>query len=91
MKREEEIKGVPVSYQIYITKSVKVARIMAEGLKHSDLGTRYGGEVFSVSYGNVGESSEIPGIHHNSDNFYAMVKYQNGETGYPQEYEIIFC
>lgn len=91
MKREEEIKEVPVSCRIYITKSAEAARIMAEGLKHSELGTRYGGKVFSISHGYVGESSKIPAIYHNNDNFFARVEYQNGETGYPQEYEIVFC
>ena len=79
------------SYRIYLTKNIEVARIIAQGLKHSDVYSRYGGETLSISMGCVNENTHIPAIYHGSENFYAMATYRNGETGYPQEYEIIFC
>ncbi|MGI5947759.1 MAG: hypothetical protein ACOX8K_10175 [Lachnospiraceae bacterium] len=85
------MEGAPVSYRIYITKSPETARVLAAGLKNSEIGSRYGGKTFSVSHGCVNENIHIPAIYHGSENFYAMAKYRNGETGFPQEYEIVLC
>lgn len=85
------MEGAPVSFRIYITKSPETARLLAAGLKHSEIGSRYGGKTIGISHGCVNENVHIPPIYHGDGNFYAMARYQNGETGYPQEYEIIFC
>lgn len=85
--KKEETKEVPVSYKIFITKSAEAARVMREGLMHLHSDEK----AVSISQGCVGDSLKIPAIYHDHGNFYAMLEYRNGDTGYPQNYEIIVC
>ncbi len=85
--KKEETKELPVSYRIFITKSVEAARIMRAGLMHIHSDEK----VVSISQGCVEGNSKIPAIYHEQGDFYTMIEYQNGDTGYPQKYEIIFC
>ena len=84
----KEIKkaGEDPKIPIYLTKNIEVARIIAQGLKHSDIYSRYGGRRYH-SYGMRKRkcTQHIPAIYHGSENFYAMATYRNGETSYPQE------
>lgn len=71
-------------YKVYLTRSREVASLIAEALKPNTSEV----SCICVGFGKVSEQDFIPAIYHNSEYFYARIKYDG--LNYPL-YELHFA
>ena len=79
------------SYKIYITKSLEVSELIARGLREATPWSKKGGKTLGISCGPVCMDCRIPALYHESDFYFAMIEYRNGENWENQEYALVLC